>query len=347
MASQGKWIPDEHFTSFAKSLELTINQYGQYEGDFFERQKSQIEGLLLMEKEFRNTLQGHRYGALMYRDFVKFICEERKNILAARPYFRERQDVFKTFISKILKNRDYEALYQFDVNHHFITFVMHRRKWSNSCSIALRFNAIEKLRKEIIEMNMPLAISRARIFYSRTQRSHLSYMDLLQIAAEGLMAAINKYSLSPEGFTRVFRAVVIGRMTGNFIDEYSDTVLHFYPSDKRKIYRANKAIGRFKGESVDYEKLATEVNRDVAVSHTTSPNEIAELMSAASTVSADSRAAAGEEIYGSLIDNFAAASTCQPDLQVEQAQAVSVTRQAIKKLTLFERKFLRLKGVVL
>jgi len=85
---------DDHFRSFAVWLEREIAKYGETHGDYYERQKAQFEKLLGLENTFRRTLRKDRWGEGVYRDFITFICEEKRNILAARPYFRERQAIF-------------------------------------------------------------------------------------------------------------------------------------------------------------------------------------------------------------------------------------------------------------
>jgi hypothetical protein len=90
----------EHFRLFAKSLETIIDEYGGIEEiTLVKRQKAQVEKLVKLEKKFRRTLINHRWGPGVYKSFVDFIIRERKNILAARPYFRERQDVFTSCLS--------------------------------------------------------------------------------------------------------------------------------------------------------------------------------------------------------------------------------------------------------
>jgi len=220
---------------------------------------------------------------------------------------------------------------------------MTRRSWKHgNKKIRELAEQIKQIRTEIVEMNMPLAISRARIFWSRTPKSHLSLMDLIQIASEGLMSGIDKF-VPP--FTRVFRAVAIGRMTGNFIEEYSETPIHFYPCDKRKIYRANKLIHKH-SEGVDFERLATEVNVGVDASHTTNSSEIASLMAAASVVSADSTISTDPDAP-EPISRFAAPESSRPDVQVEEKDAYLSLAQAIGKLSIFEQKLLKLKGVAI
>jgi RNA polymerase sigma factor (sigma-70 family) len=361
---------NEHFKHFAVVLEKRIKQYGNVK-DWYEHQKKQVESLIMLEKRWRNVVIRDTRGLSTYRKFVKFISDEKRNILAARPYFRERQDVFAKRISKALKKGPEGArdLFKFAVNYQFILFAMKQKKWTQR--VLKLAEEIRVLRQAIVEMNMPLAINRARVFYSRTPHSHLSYMDLIQIAAEGLMSGVDKYTPTKRGVvTKQFRSTAMGRMGGNFIEEYSETLVHFYPIDKRKLYRANKIIRFFAG-IVDHDRLAELVNKlpkkkgkkkyggtmvlvdmddeadqdkQVDENHKTTAAEIADLMAAASTVSADSSLPTDPEAP-EPITRFAAPESVRPDVQFEQTEVNDALARAYAKLTVWERKLLRLKGV--
>jgi DNA-directed RNA polymerase specialized sigma subunit len=345
---------DSHFRFFAKNLEAAIARYGEVpEGDLIKLQRNQIETLVALEKEFRHALIAHPWGNVTYREFVQFIVEKKGSILAARPFFRERQAVFTAKVSKALQKRHDKGLYQFHFNHDFIAWMLQAKRWRSPGGARIRALAeqIRAVRKALVEMNMPLAISRARIFWSRTPESHLSYMDLVQITGLGLIAGIDKFVLP---YSPSFRAMLIGRMVGNLIEQYSETQIHFYPSDKRKIYRANKIINRF-GDNPDFEVMAQEINRQADARHRTHGIELAGLMSASSTVSADAPAKADREGDGKdgdagptvSLDLFQAAEDTRPDVRFEEKEAMSVMTSAIAELSLKEQKLLRLKGVAL
>jgi DNA-directed RNA polymerase specialized sigma subunit len=347
MGSSRRHIDDDHFRKFAGNLELAIAKYGEVpREDLVKLQRRQVEKLVGLEKEFRRTLIKHPWGPAVYRAFVRFICDEKRNILAARPYFRERQNVFTHQISKALKKRQDKALYRFHFNYEFVLFVLAQKHWGTNNiggKIISLAKQIRDLRWELVEMNMPLAISRARIFWSRTPKAQLSYMDLVQITSMGLMSGIDKFCLP---YSQAFRHTVIGRMIGNLIEQYSETLVHFYPGDKRKIYRANKIIGKM-GENPDFERVAAEVNKDVEPQHMTNAAEIQDLMAASSTVSSDMPIGNNEEEDGDSLplDTFTADEDTQPDVRVETREALEVMTKAMPELPLVERKMLRLRGV--
>lgn len=336
----------DHFRWFTKNLEIAIAKYGDLtEEDITERQKRQVETLVDLEDQFRQALIKHPAGNASYKAFVKHIVHEKRNILAARPFFRERQEVFTRDISKALKEGAEMALYPYSFNWRFVHFVLKSRNWGKTTKVSKLAQQIAKARTELIEMNMPLAISRSRIFFKKTQRSHLDYMDFVQIAAEGLMSAVDKFCLP---YSPVFRSVAIGRMVGDFIEQYSETHIHFYPTDKRKIYRANKAAHRLDsgGNGIDFDLLAEIVNKDADASQHTTPHEIANLMAASSCVSADAPlASSGDTDAANWLERFNAAPEQQPDALFEEAEALDVALAAAKQLGVIERKLLRLRGI--
>jgi DNA-directed RNA polymerase specialized sigma subunit len=174
-------------------------------------------------------------------------------------------------------------------------------------------------------------------------------MDLIQIAMEGTISGIDKYTPGDDGIVvpRIFRSTVMGRIGGNTIQSYSETLLHFYPVDARKIYRANKAVRKFENE-IDFEKLAITVNTGVDLPCLTTSSEISDLMAAASCLSLDIKPTPNEEVKDkNLVGQWdVAPESARPDVQFENQEATGVLFRAFHKLTVFEQKFLRLKGVV-
>ncbi len=338
-----KW--DEHFRQFASSLESLLCGYDMPDAeDHTARQKAQVEGLVALEREFRKALIHDWRGPDVYKAFVKFIVETKRNILAARPYFRERQDVFKSKISPILRSKQDKALYRFDINYPFISFVLKTKKFGENSRVMKLAKKVEVARRELIEMNLPLAISRARIFKQRVPQSYLDYMDLVQISNEGLIAAVDKFVLP---YTPVFRSVIIGRITGNLIEDYSDTMLHFYPSDKRKIYRANKA--QKVGVNTDWNDVAVAVNNGADPQHKTTPQEVQQLIMAAGHVSINAPVNTNnpDAFTENSVDRYEADPATRPDNMVEAAEVHDALKKAVRSLTVFENKLLAMMGVSL
>lgn len=349
---KSKLSDQNHFKQFAKTLESTLEHYTVDDTQtLLESQREQIKTLIGLENKLRKVLIKHPWGPSIYKKFISYICDTKRNILAARPYFRERQTEFTKSISGALKKRNYKTLYKFRINYTFVIFALKQFKWPAGGKIQSLANDIEALRKQICEQNLPLAISQARIFYACTPKSHLTWMDLVQIHCGGLLVAVDKF-VPPDTSAmtddeslqayRKFRAVAIGRMISDRIEQYSETVLHFYPVDRKKIYRANKLIRQF-GDNVDFVKLAEMVNQGIEhASQRTSPEEIANLMASASCISGDTAADATME---TTLERFSDDEEERYDQGIENTQAMVVMKSSIGELPLFQKKILRMKGI--
>lgn len=346
-------MEDNHlnFKLFAKNLESTLEKYEKNTGqDLLREQRKQIKQLISLENDFRKALIAHKNGQQAYIKFIEFICDKKKNILAARPYFRERQTVFTKSISGALKKRNHKTLFKYRINYSFVVFVLSAFHWSENSQVVKLAKQIEGIRQQITEQNLPLAISQARIFYGSTPKSHVSWMDLVQIHCGGLLIAVDKFVPESGKMTdeqslqsyRKFRAVAIGRMISDRIENYSETLIHFYPADKKKIYRANKILKSF-GENVDYAKLADAVNHGIEQdSQKTTPEEIANLLASAGTVSGDTIVGDSTE---TTLERYSVSDEDRFDSGVESNDAIDKMRLALRDQPMIIQKIFRLRGV--
>jgi hypothetical protein len=138
------------------------------------------------------------------------------------------------------------------------------------------------------------------------------------------------------------------------ISDYSDTTVHFYPTDKKILYRTNSIRGRQHIE--DIEELTKEVNnswqndineakkagkRVPIVPPPSTVAELSELLAAASTVSADTTV--NEEGFG-IYDYYQ-----DPGLNIEndyiEKECLSKIFELAKNFTILQKKILRLKGL--
>jgi DNA-directed RNA polymerase specialized sigma subunit len=308
-------------------------------------QQEQVEELLDAERKFKAAVLQYRQSTEIYKRFLQKVCITNKNILSARPYFRETAVTFSEKVTPEIKASDIERLKTFDINYQFIKFI--RQTWLGPFPKRAEqlYNRVHVARTKLIQNNMPLAIDRAKIFYRKTPKSHLSLLDMIGICATGLVAGIDKYC-GP--YTPIFRSVCIGRMVGNLIDSYSETMLHFYPSDKRILYKAHTIRGRKGIEEV--KDLTVAVNKsfkdDAKEGKSVPKNEVtvgelSSLMNAASVVSADSTVNdEGYGVYSYFID---------PDQDIEAAyiekESITQMLSLIKELPVLHRKVLALKGL--
>jgi|GEM_PF-2088035 len=315
-------------------------------------QQEQVEELMDAEIKFKETILKYRQSTQVYKKFLQKVCVTNKNILSARPYFRESAVMFSKEITPIIKacSKDeskIEELKEFDINYQLIKFI--RKSWLGPFPKRAEqlYNRVHVARNRLIENNMPLAINRAKLFYRKTPRGHLTLIDFVNICAMGLAAGVDKYVGK---YSPVFRSVCIGRMVGNMIDSYSETMLHFYPSDKRVLYKAHTIRGR-QGIN-DPVELASAVNRafqqdkldgKTIPKENVTVSELSSLMSAASTVSAD--ATVNEEGQG--VYQYTADETQDIESQYIQQEETSRMLAAAKNLSMMHRKVLKLKGVKL
>ena len=333
---------DKSFYVLAKEVTAAIE-----EAKNGSAQKEQVEELMKAEIMFKETVLKYRQATEIYKKFLQHIRIKQKNILSARPFFRESAISFSKKITPAIKAEDIETLKTFDINYQLIKFI--RDNWLGPFPkrAAQLFERVHTARDRLINLNMPLAINRAKLFYRKTPKGHLSLTDMIGICGMGLIAGIDKYVGE---YRSVFRSVAIGRMVGNLIDEYSSTTLHFYPSDKRILYKAHSLRGRMGIDDVKEltEAVKTAFKEDALEGKSipkTNINvgELNSLMSAASTCSADATVNnEGFGVYSFTPDPF-------QDIEESYIQRESHNNMltCAKKLPILHKKVLRLKGIKL
>lgn len=201
-------------------------------------QKNLLDDLFDLERQFKVTLQSSPEGRAVYSLFMDYILNEKRNILSTRIFFREKQETFSKKIAPAFHKVKPHLLYKFKINYQFAKWVIERYKGPRSKKLRLLYKKIIELRKALCEQNLPLAINRAKIFWSKSPSFHIEYMDLVQSSAEGLMSAIDKF-VPP--YRTVFRSVAISRMTLNMTEDNSATIVRLSPRERRILYRVNKA----------------------------------------------------------------------------------------------------------
>ena len=356
---------DDSFYKLAKEVTAAIDRNKTDDDEKLnstEAQKRQVEELLDAEIKFREVILKYRQSTEIYKKFVQKVCDVNKNILSARPYFRETAVTFSKKITPCIKaasnkestgtretiKQGVEDLKKFNINFQLIKFI--RDNWLGPFPKRAEqlYIRVETARRILIENNMPLAINRAKLFYRKTPKSHLSLMDMIGICGMGLAAGIDKWCGT---YSPVFRSVCIGRMVGNLIDSYSETMLHFYPSDKRILYKAHTIRGR-KGID-EIHALTAAVNQSFKddekegksiPKNEVTVSELSYLMSASSTVSADQTIQVNDEgefgVYDFTPDEN---QDIEGDYIAREETAEMLAYAA--KLPLLHRKILKLKGI--
>ncbi len=334
---------DDSFQKFAVEVTRCIKN-NKDDSD----QKEQVETLLATEEMFKNKILDYKQSTKVYQKFWNKVCKTNKNILSARPYFRETAVTFSKKITPAIKVTDLATMKTFGINYQFIKFI--RENWEGPFPERAEelYHKVYKARQILIENNMPLAINRAKLFYRKTPKSHLSLMDMIGICSMGLAAGVDKWTGK---YSPVFRSVCIGRMVGNLIESYSNTMLHFYPSDRRILYKAHTIRGRRGIEEIN--ELTDAVNqsfKDDGAAGKSMPkgevtvSELSYLMSAASTVSADSTVSDNEEGSFGVYD-YTPDDTQNAESAYIEKETMANMLDLASKLPSMYRKVLRLKGI--
>jgi len=161
-------------------------------------------------------------------------------------------------------------------------------------------------------------------------------------------------------------------MLGNLIELSSESVLHFYPPCKRKIYRARKIIGQMgKDHPVDLEEVCSKINdmesrdnnareyeriakekidgiaKKAKDDKLTTVGELANLMAAAQVLPASCLPVQECEEGGTAIERYPAGDSYRPDKMLEELEVRSAVSRGIRGLGMVDRKLLVMKGIEL
>jgi DNA-directed RNA polymerase specialized sigma subunit len=337
---------DRAFQKLAATVNNAIIKNDGLIGD----QKAQVELVTSLERKFKFYIQKYKKCHNIYLKFIHFIIHENRNILSARPYFREIADEFSAKVTPAIRENNIQELMKFDINFQFINFIA--KHWNGAFPSKAQRYYVEflKARQILIENNIPLAINRAKLFYRKTPRSHLSLLDLIDICIAGLISGTDKYA-GP--YTKVWRSVCIGRMVGNMIEEYSKTFLRLYPTDKKILYRANSLRFRLKLEN-NITELTKAVNKsfeqDRIDGKKTPKLPISEvylrnLLNGVGYISADSKTKSTEESEGISIYDYTPHPQEDVEAQVIKKDLLNKVIRAAQDLEIIEKKIIMLKGV--
>lgn len=349
MSSYNRKPTDRHFQKLAEQVNNAIIENDGLVGD----QQEQVEFLMSLERKFQHFVQKYQQTYKIYEKFVHYINDKehgKGNILSAQSYFRERSDVFKQ-ISPLFKDNDYRKIGEFKINYQLVNFIV--TNWKGELPERPKRYYLEycEARRILIENNLPLAINRAKLFYRKTPRSHLSLLDFIGICTDGLIVGIDKYA--EEKYQRKWRSVCIGRMVGFMIEEYSKTFIRMAPKHRKILYRANSLRYKLKLEKVvDITKAVNEsfeIERSEGKSVPPLPIsevEIRNLLNGSSYVSAESKVGGeeGDEEGGISVYDITASSD-NIEEEVSNNEILTKVSEKFKDLELLERKIIRLKGV--
>lgn len=334
-----------------QKLAVRVNQALIDNEDLIGDQKAQVEKVMGLEKSFIESLKRHSRGHEVYGLFIEFVLKDLGNILSARPYFREGGPEFTKHITPAIKTKNAKKLMEFKANFMLIKFVVDNWGAPLPKQSENLYNKLVSSRNILIENNIPLAINRAKLFYRKVPKSHLTLLDFVNICTHGLISGIDKYN-GP--YTPVWRSVCIGRMVGYMIEEYSRSLIRMFPSDKKILYRANSL--KYKLKIDDIVKLTEAVNSSFEADKEEGKSVpklpitkeyLLTLMNSSSPVSADSILDDDEDNDGMNAYDYLTTSQDEVGDEVEKMDLMRKVIKSSGDLRLIERKIIRLKGVEL
>jgi DNA-directed RNA polymerase specialized sigma subunit len=312
-------------------------------------QRQQVEELFQAERLFKEEILKYKYSTTVYRKFIEKIRYIDRNILYAKVYFRESGERFSAEITKCFKEEDPEALKKYSINFNLIQFIAENWRGPLGPKAEKLYQRVKKARKILMENNLPLVINEAKKFFRKVPRSDLTLIDMISTSAMGLASAIDKYSGDKNGeYSEVFRSVILGRASGNLIRDYSQTALHFYPSDRKVLYRANSIRGR--QGITDIVELTNAINesfkQDIregksAPTEKIEPSYLFNLLNAASITSIENTA----DENGFTVYDFTPSESKNIEESLIQEETCDKIGKLINKLPILYRKVLKLKGV--
>lgn len=313
-------------------------------------QKAQVDELILAERLFKEEILRYKYSTQVYKKFINKIRYIDRNILYSKIYFRENSETFSKKITPYLKAEDPEGIKQFNINFNLIQYI--RQNWRGPLGAKAEklYTRVERARRVLQENNMPLAINVAKLFYRKVPKSpHASLMDLIAVSIMGLTSGVDKYTGDKDGnYSEVFRSVLMGRGTGNAIKLYSETPLHFYPSDRKILYKANSIRGR--QGITDINELCAAVNAAFKADqkeglsspkNDVTPSELQSLLNAASILSVE--VTADENNYTAY--DYTVDETENAEERLINTETNNRVGKLIETLSPLHKKVLKLKGI--
>jgi hypothetical protein len=343
--SKKKRVNDPVFYVLANDISKILEKNGVKnisKKEFTRIQKEQVERMMELENIFKKTINSYKQSDKIYHKFLMHIKIEKGNILSARPYFRENSDTFGKFISPAFKEDSIEKIKKFHVNYRFIVFAIENWRGNLPKKAQEAWDEHQVVRQKIIENSMPLAINTAMKFYKAVPRNHVTLVDMINASVSGLSIGVDKW-VGP--FRTVFRSVCLARMKSNIMELYNQTFLHYYPSDKKIIYKSNLLRFRKGGENIeDMDLLLEAINHYLKESgdkRTLEKYELEDLLNGSSVSSIESEADEdGLTIYDTFIDNKG-----DVEQKVEKKDSLIKVLSACKDLDIIEQKVIKLKGV--
>lgn len=339
--SSNEQASDKIYWRFVASMNDIIKRSGLKGGG--SANERLLHELVETEMAFRRLLLSDKKGDELYKKFIKFIMFEKRNMISARVYFRERQDAFDEILSEAFRNGRTAPIKRLAINYSFASWAMANYRGPKRRALAPIYRRMGKIRRTLHENNLPLVLNRVKRFWYKVPEVHLEYMDHIQAASEGLLTAIDKYSIGESKFV----SVAIGRITLNLLTDQNATMLKMSPREKRIQYRANMAKNELGTSDINDPRVLAFVRekfRGVTLRELIDINNASSVpKTLAPTTSSDNH---DEEAQSDLQSEDRAIYMAQEQEDVvehaEKAEQLAAVREALKHLSVLERKIVRL-----
>jgi DNA-directed RNA polymerase specialized sigma subunit len=287
------------------------------------------------EQSFAKKLKSTGAGRNVYVKFIKKILNSQGGIKVARSYFRARQDSYLNTVNKAIRDMKPELMYDVPINYRFCSFAIESLQ-NKDRKLAKLFEEIKNLRDEITNKHLFLSLNRAKVFKSASYGSFSEFEDLIQLANEALVVAVDKYVMDEDSSS--FHVMVIGRIISNLITNgETASAATMGEHSRKKLYQIRKILQ-------NNPNFSTKEISDISK---ISQEEISELLGATSYKSLDDTVGDSDSdtrLVDTFISNIDGTKEDQHDL-IEKSNLLSVLSDSFDVLSVLEIKVLRLKGV--
>lgn len=295
-----------------------------------------FEELYDKEQKFAKRLRSTGNGRKVYNKFIKKISDGRGGMKMARSYFRARQESFLNTVNKAIREFKPKLMYDVPVNYRFCLFAMESLEVKDQMLGSL-FLDIKNLRDEIINKHLFLSLNRAKLFKENSYGSFSEFEDIIQIANEALVIAVDKYVIDDDSST--FHSMAIGRIISNLIENGETTSpVELGGHAKKKLYRIRKMLQK----NPDFS--TKEISDILKIAE----DEVVDLIGSTKHSSLDDFV--GDDSEARVGETF---TTEEQELKenqldhVEKHDLLSVLYKNLDVLSVMERKVLKLKGVLI
>lgn len=287
-----------------------------------------------LEVQFSKKLRSTAEGRKVYEKFVYKINRMKGGIKVAKPYFRERQDIFSETVNRAIRENKPDMMYAIPINYKFVRYAMENITKPSKKILELH-EEIKTTREQIISKYLHLALNKAKVFSKSMYIGYADFSDVLQLANEALVLAVDKYVVDENSSS--FHVMAIGRIVGHLIaygSAPSSATIGLH--NQKKLYQIRKLMQKTPGIN----------NKEMAEILKIAEKDIDELIEATKYSSLDQPVNADME--DSSLGDFVADQKCEtnnPHSNTEHSQLVSMLYSKMDQLSIIEQKVLKLKGI--